>query len=305
MKGAKISRWLCLASCLCIASEAAGQGVPWGDFEPPAQPGWMVTGIGRLQHVAPAVDPSSQSSFTIGTQGLRLGRSGNTPGTAISRATTRFECPGTAGGNCVVFFQANYVRRGTSTEVARVALRRGNVVVSAAIPANAGWAQYQIAIHGCGAVELYFDVVDDALEGLQSTLCVDNLEAQCFAGGMSSGLDSLTNPVTVNDIDSLGWVPLTQHFKRGDCNHDGMFNIADIVHLLGFLFPNGGASAAIDCQDACDMNDNGGINIADAITGLDALFPTGPSAGLPVPYLVCGADPTPDGLDCQVYLYCP
>ncbi|MFN0060054.1 MAG: FG-GAP-like repeat-containing protein [Planctomycetota bacterium] len=88
-------------------------------------------------------------------------------------------------------------------------------------------------------------------------------------------------------------------FKRGDCNDDDGFNIADPITVLSFLFPTGG-SPTLNCLDACDGNDDGAINIADAIALLSALFGA-PTLPLPAPYPTCGVDPTVgDVLDCDV-----
>lgn len=92
-------------------------------------------------------------------------------------------------------------------------------------------------------------------------------------------------------------------FVRGDCNDDGMQNIADAIFLLAVLFPTGPSVAPV-CDDACDGNDDGGVNIADAISILASLFGA-PTIPLPDPQ-VCGADPTPgDLLDCVDSVQCP
>lgn len=86
-------------------------------------------------------------------------------------------------------------------------------------------------------------------------------------------------------------------FTRGDCDADGSFNIADVVGLLGVLFPPAGQSPAVlPCRDACDANDDGGLNLADAVVALNALFGV-PPVPLPAPGN-CGVDPTTDSLDC-------
>lgn len=91
-------------------------------------------------------------------------------------------------------------------------------------------------------------------------------------------------------------------FKRGDCNADGGFNIADEIYMLAFLFSGGPAGP---CDDACDQNDDGSQNIADAIYGLAALFSGGPLPPAPGPS-VCGEDATDtDPLGCAVYNPCP
>lgn len=97
-------------------------------------------------------------------------------------------------------------------------------------------------------------------------------------------------------------------FRRGDCNADGTFNIADAIVNLSTLFPAPGAPPTTPvCADACDANDDGLLNIADAIATLSELFPgmSGP-APLPAPgSMNCGIDPSPDVLDCLGYQTCP
>ena len=83
-------------------------------------------------------------------------------------------------------------------------------------------------------------------------------------------------------------------FRRGDGNADGTSNVADAIHILGMLFVQG--SDPLNCFDAGDCNDDGLLNISDAVTLLDSLFVSG--VPLPAPVGRCGADPTPDSLDC-------
>lgn len=90
-------------------------------------------------------------------------------------------------------------------------------------------------------------------------------------------------------------------FRRGDCNADGSFNIADAIFALGILFPGGGTPPTPLCVDSCDANDDGNLNIADAIAQLGVLFPsTSPPPTLPAPgSSTCGPDPTMDALTCD------
>jgi len=82
---------------------------------------------------------------------------------------------------------------------------------------------------------------------------------------------------------------------RSDCNLDSSTDLADMLHLLGWMFVPG--SAAIECPDACDVDDSGALDLADAVTGLSWLFIPG-SAPPAVPYPGCGVDPSADALDC-------
>lgn len=92
----------------------------------------------------------------------------------------------------------------------------------------------------------------------------------------------------------------TPEFRRGDCNRDATFDLADAVSLLSFLFPSG-SPPSLFCEDACDTTDDGLLNIADAVSALSSLFPSGPPMPLPNPFNACGPDPTPDGLSCNDY----
>jgi len=121
--------------------------------------------------------------------------------------------------------------------------------------------------------------------------------------------DSLGNPpIKTHIVDNSGWteaipamvgntLTVTRAFSRGDTNSDGRVDIGDPVWNLLCLF-----SCLPSCFDAHDTNDDGLWNIADPITTLSYLFNGG--FPLPPPFLTCGADPTPDSLDCESYT-CP
>ena len=87
-------------------------------------------------------------------------------------------------------------------------------------------------------------------------------------------------------------------FVRGDVNQSGGVNISDAIGGLAYLFQGG----ALTCQDSLDMNDNGSLNIADVIGLLSYLFSG--AAAPPAPFPGCGADLTPDTLECTSTL-CP
>ncbi|MCA8963195.1 MAG: hypothetical protein KDC38_21885, partial [Planctomycetes bacterium] len=100
--------------------------------------------------------------------------------------------------------------------------------------------------------------------------------------------------------DEIVAIELDAPFRRGDCNTDGAFDIADPVALLAVLFSG---SAAPSCDDACDINDDGGIDISDAVYALSSLFIGGSTPA--APFGGCGTDPTPDTLDCVSFDACP
>ena len=89
-------------------------------------------------------------------------------------------------------------------------------------------------------------------------------------------------------------------FRRGDVNVDGRVDISDPLALLLHLFALG---YELDCRKSADSNDSGDLDLADAVYTLGYLFGGGP--GLPAPGLVCGTDPTDDGLSCASYDSCP
>ncbi len=81
--------------------------------------------------------------------------------------------------------------------------------------------------------------------------------------------------------------------RRGDCNSDGLFDIADVIYGLSKLF--GEPSLPASCEANCDANDDNLLNIADPITMLSFLFSGG--AALPAPFPDCGFNNST--LDCM------
>lgn len=106
-------------------------------------------------------------------------------------------------------------------------------------------------------------------------------------------------PLTTNGVFEVGEpAPL---FSRGDCNADGVQDIADAVRIIDFLFPNG-SPITLECTLACDVNDDETVDIADAVSRLTSLFGTPPTS---VPFPVCGLDPTMGTLTCDQEAACP
>lgn len=107
-------------------------------------------------------------------------------------------------------------------------------------------------------------------------------------------------PPSVCTVDFCPPLPPQDYpFIRGDANGDGTVNLGDWIAILNFLF--GGGSA--NCLDAVDVNDDGSVNLGDAVFGLTYQF--GGGVTIPEPFLGCGYDPTPDGVDCAQPTSCP
>ncbi len=95
-------------------------------------------------------------------------------------------------------------------------------------------------------------------------------------------------------MTSINFSIIETQFLRGDCDGNGVPNLADAIVLLGTLF--GTPTDPLSCRSACDANDDGQLNIADAIRLLTYLFAGGLTLDPPFPD--CGVDPTVDSLDC-------
>ena len=106
-------------------------------------------------------------------------------------------------------------------------------------------------------------------------------------------------------------VTITQAFLRGDVNGDQTVDVSDPICLLGCLFGPTSDPAADNycreqvaaCMDAGDVNDDGAVDLGDPIYLLNRLFANGKP--VPAPGTACGADPTPDELDCSGPPGCP
>ena len=120
------------------------------------------------------------------------------------------------------------------------------------------------------------------------------------AEGTGTGDYSLSSGFQVQrEAAEEGSGPVGTPFRRGDANGDGLFDIADAIATLGFLFSGG----ALNCADAADCNDDGLNDVADAITLLGSIFSGGGAPPAPGPNS-CGIDPTDDALDCETYNSC-
>ncbi len=90
-------------------------------------------------------------------------------------------------------------------------------------------------------------------------------------------------------------VPKNALFVRGDSNNDSLIDVADVVHLLLYLFRGGDRP---DCLDAADFDNDGLINITDPVFMTLYIFEDGLAP--PSPFPDCGLEPIPDadGFEC-------
>lgn len=115
----------------------------------------------------------------------------------------------------------------------------------------------------------------------------------------------LTNKVVINNqsIEPAGYydgevcAPANALFIRGDSNNDGIFDVADAVFMLNYLFLD---SVEPPCPDAADADNDGLLNITDPVFMVLYIFGLGVAP--PYPFPSCGLETYPDVdfLDCLV-----
>ena len=163
----------------------------------------------------------------------------------------------------------------------------GPVEIPASTVSNGGGSHTAVLVNGSMAgstLEVDFTV------GLPQLGFGQGADGLLLAGGFQLQREA---------IEQVATTPVGPTFRRGDANGDSLFNIADAIAMLNFLFMSGGLS----CDDAGDSNDDGQLDISDSIFLLGALFG---DSGLPSAPGIdqCGPDPRDDALGCEVYNGC-
>ena len=84
----------------------------------------------------------------------------------------------------------------------------------------------------------------------------------------------VTGDCYVGEIQDWDYVTI-KYFQslRGDCNRDGIIDIADVVYLINYLFIDGPAPVPLEAGDA---NCDGLVDIADVVYLINYLFINGP-----------------------------
>ncbi|MFN0059139.1 MAG: hypothetical protein ACKVX7_11825 [Planctomycetota bacterium] len=85
-------------------------------------------------------------------------------------------------------------------------------------------------------------------------------------------------------------------FRRGDCNNDGQFDVADAVAIVSHAF----LGEPVNCLAACDTDSSGRSDVADCLVLANYLFLAGPPPTAPFP--LCGTAPA---AACDAYSHCP
>ncbi|MFQ5654313.1 MAG: DUF1028 domain-containing protein [Planctomycetota bacterium] len=171
------------------------------------------------------------------------------------------------------------------------------------VPQDLGGGVYSVTLTSAGGVGLdVFQVT--ANDGIRPVilmppprLCVGEAGPgipDCNGNGMPDSCDIAAGASL--DEDGDGVPDECPRFLRGDCNPDGVFDIADPVRALTFLFLPG---LPLACESACDTNDDEALDVADAIYSLEALFTGGPPP--PPPFPGCAAEGTGGSLECAGY----
>ena len=93
------------------------------------------------------------------------------------------------------------------------------------------------------------------------------------------------------------YAPPDTPFVRGNCNGDGVIDIADGIWILNELFQSGPTAS---CAEACDANSDNMLDSGDAIYIISYRLLSGPVPSAPFPD--CG---TEEGADCGAASYCP
>jgi hypothetical protein len=91
--------------------------------------------------------------------------------------------------------------------------------------------------------------------------------------GLQAHIDD-TRDILIPELNDLGTIFSRDFPICGDCNEDGVVNIADVVHLVTYLF-QGGPPPSWPLNRG-DANHDYAVNIADAVYLITYLFINGP-----------------------------
>jgi len=134
---------------------------------------------------------------------------------------------------------------------------------------------------------------------------MDRFGASVALSGEFLAVGAVTDNLPTVPGDNHGSVHLFRRatqFMRPDCNVDGVYDIADAIKVLNYLFM--GSGGVYSCLAACDANADAAIDVADAISILNGLFVAG-SPPIAEPFGACGFEPFTPTAGCVSYGSCP
>jgi hypothetical protein len=232
--------------------------------------------IGETTASAPGCPPPGAD-----TQGFSMGVSHDPSILDVTSVSEAGPLTALNGGTGAEFFTANLALANGWTVGVVYALQGGQFIVfSPAAPAvavgYAGVAGALLGVAGPSSTPLTWD------SGLGSPPVANVV----VVGGGSIAANLVDGSVSLFGTTTLPFV-------AGDCNGDGITNIADIIWTLNQLF-QGGPSR--NCDIACDSNGNGSIDVADAVYSANYIFLLGPP---PAGSLNCETVPSQTPEDCE------
>ena len=147
------------------------------------------------------------------------------------------------------------------------------------------------------------EVVVEGFPQFSQTLPGDATTAMFSLPGVTGSVEVCVNAVSICGdavAPACCTVQCQPEFVRGDCNVDGIVNVADPIKITRMLFQGLPEST---CLDACDHNDDGFVDISDVVFLVTYIFSEGDLP--PSPFFACGFDPTDDAVGCNLYDQCP
>lgn len=200
-------------------------------------------------------DPAGEALPTEDTQGFSMGCS-NDAIIAPTAVSAIGELADVAGGAGPDFFGDNTAPEGWTVGVVYAFL--GGVFI-----------QFDVAKE---VISVDYDNVSAVALDVAALTWVDTLGMPpvsnvVVVGGQSIGTAGVDGSITFSDTPSVT-------FLRGDCNDDGIVNIADGVWIINELFLSGPSSP---CAAACDANDDDMIDQSDAVYIWNYRFLDGPA----------------------------
>lgn len=156
-------------------------------------------------------------------------------------------------------------------------------------------------------LNVFFGIPEDA--SCDAVFPISFVDGLTGAGSVaiSNRVSVFNESMTVSKNNGVITIGGGAKFIRGDCNSDGLVDIADPAATMAYLFLG---LYSPGCMDACDSDDSGMVDLADVVNTLSFLFLM--EGTIDAPYPEAGTDDTPDmyngievELGCEIGNPCP